>query len=62
MRQELQSKNMSEKMVAAQKLLFVINENTCLLGMAGAKTSQAEELQWAVFNIIELMGSQLKFE
>lgn len=53
---------MSEKMVAAQKLLFVINENTCLLGMAGAKTSQAEELQWAVFNIIELMGSQLKFE
>jgi AP-3 complex subunit delta-1 len=42
-KQELQTKDFAEKLVAAQKLLFLFNEGV--------------DIQWAIFNIIELMGS-----
>ena len=42
-KQEISSRDFKEKQVAAQKLLFLFNEGT--------------DIQWAIFNVIELMGS-----
>lgn len=42
-KQELQSRDFLEKQVAAQKLLFLLNEGC--------------DISWAVFNVLELMGS-----
>lgn len=45
-RQELMNKDMGVKVAAAQKLLFLVNEG-----------GSSAEYQWAIFNVIELMGS-----
>jgi len=42
-KQELQLKDFHVKFIAAQKLLFLFNEGV--------------DITWAIFNIIELMGS-----
>ena len=50
-RGELQSKDFQEKKVAAQKLLFLIHESLA------SQTGSISDVQWALFNLIELMGS-----